>query len=129
MPGPPSIASRSAGVLTAGLAALLLDIALRSDYAGYVAGGGVGFVAAALAAAGLLRGASFEARLTAVVVAGMAGVLALLGMLLGAPGASAGGLTLRGALFVGAGVAVPVLLVVDARARAARPHTTRPYAR
>lgn len=123
------VASSAAGAVTAGLAVLLLDVALESAYLGYVVAAGAGFVAAVLAVIGLLLRASFEARLSAVVVSAMAGVLALLGMILGAPGAAGGSITLRGLLFVGAGIAVPALLAVDARARAARHPTTRPYAR
>lgn len=129
MPEPSRVRSASAGVLTAGLAALLLDVALRSAYVGYAAGGAVGFIAATLSAVGLLRGNSFEARLTAVVVSGMSGLLALLGMVVGAPGASDGRLTIRGLLFVCAGIAIPFLVARDARARGARLPLSRPYAR
>lgn len=85
----------------------------------------VGFVAAVE----VRRTNRFEARLTAVVVA----VLVVLGELvvssLGFPLAAGGGWSTEAATAVAFGCAVPVLVVLDARARARRTVQEHPYAR
>lgn len=120
--------SVATAVGTALLGLLLLDVARTASTVIAVIGA-IGGAACAVAVVGLLRADRFEARLTAAVVATASTVLAGVGMVLGAPGSSGGGLSVRGVLVALGGVVVLVLLWLAARGRAAQPPTTRPYAR
>ena len=118
---------RGPALATTALVLLLLVVVSRASTAVAVAGA-AGVVGGALAVAGLMRGDSFEARLTAAVVAGGSGLLAVVGMVLGAPGSPTGGGSAIGLLVTLASVAVLVLLQVATPGRPQRRPTTRPYA-
>ncbi|GAA4112446.1 hypothetical protein GCM10022415_07230 [Knoellia locipacati] len=120
--------SVGAAACTAALGLLLLGLAHQGSNPAVAVTGAIGALAAAYSVVGLLRGQRFEARLTAVILAAVSGVLALVEMVLGPPGSSAAGVSPRGLLVVVASLATLVLLDRAAHHRGARAFSTRIYA-
>ena len=119
---------RAATLVTAVLGGVLFGQALDSSTTAYAVANGAAGAAAALSAARMATSDSFDARLAAAVVCAVSGLLALLTMVLGAPGSPTGEVTVPGTTLVACGVLVPLLLVRQHRSGLPRDRATRPYA-
>jgi peptidoglycan/LPS O-acetylase OafA/YrhL len=126
---PTTVSFPQAPVLaTALLGGVLLGLALDSSVIAYAVATGAGGAAAGVSAVRMATCDSFDSRLAAAVLSAVCGLIALVVMVAGVPGASTGDITVPGAALVVCGIGVPLLLYRRHRSGAPDDHTTRPYA-
>lgn len=104
---------------TAVLAALLALAAMGTSVSAYAVAEAAGALAAGGAAVALALGATFGARLVAVLVAGKCAVVGLLALTIGPPGAGGGRVTVLGVVLVLWAAVVAVLALRGSRTTAA----------
>lgn len=122
------LAAGCTAVMAWSLAASSAQVAAPSPYATLVVGSVV--LVALASAAEIRRTDRFEARLAAVLVAGLVVLAQALVATFGAPTSASGTWSVEAAVVVAYGACVPVLLMLDARVRAARiGRQVHPYAR
>jgi hypothetical protein len=90
---------------------------------------GLGVVGAVVAAVEMRRTNRFEARLGAVVLASLVVVVQVLGAVVGGPSGAHAHWSAEAAAVVALGCTIPLLIALDARARARSAAPERPYAR
>ncbi len=122
-------ASKAAATATGTLALLHVEPLLLGRAAGYVAVVGAVLGVTALVTAGKLwRDNCFEARLAAVLLAVASGLGAVLSLTIGLPGEAPHEVSAAALLPVLLAVALPLLVLLDARLRGAGVTSGSPYA-
>jgi len=124
----PTVALLRVAVAVGLLGVVLLEVA-RTTPSSVAVTAALGCVAAIGAVVELLRGGGFEARLVAAVVSAVSLLLAVVGMMLGAPGSGGGGVTTRGLLVVVTSVMSLVQLWLATPTRSVRDVSSGTYAR
>jgi len=125
----PTVFSRTAAAFVGVLALALLAAGITEDLPAYARVILLGIcLVTAVTTLALQRDNSFAARLVALGVAGLSAAGAVLVGTVGLPGRGGSGFDLLGAAVVGLGLAIAILLALDARSCPATDGAPPPYA-